>query len=87
MSQCQDLGENDAPNVDELGDEGHWTLLARQHWSKSVEPRKIRQEVIKKDIWERLQSENFEIRSLVVLENLQLLEKSVWTAQNIRTFH
>lgn len=75
MSQGRGLGGDDAPNVEELDDENHWILLARKHWSESVELKKVKPGVIKKDIWDRLDNENFEFRSLVTLENLQLLEK------------
>ena len=76
MSQRQDLRADDAPTVEELHDPGHWTSLARQHWANSVDLRRVKMEVIKNEIWDRLESENFEFRSLVTLENLQLLEKS-----------
>ncbi len=80
MAQHQGLGEDGAPGVQELDDEGHWTSLATQHWSKLVDLRKIRPEVVKKEIWDKLESLNFEFRSLVMLENLQLLEKSKFVA-------
>lgn len=34
--------------------------------------------VIKTDIWDHLESENFAFRSLVTLESLQLLEGYLW---------
>ena len=87
MSRRRDSGNVDAPGVEDLDDEGYWTLLARQHWSTLVDVRKAKQEIIKKDIWDRLEIENFEFRSLVILENLQFLEKSVSMAHNDKTSH
>ncbi len=78
MSQSRGLG-GDAPDVKELDDEDHWTFLAKKHWPELVKSRKVKPLVIKKDIWDRLENENFEFRSLVTLENLQVLEKYVST--------
>lgn len=75
MSQSRGLGGDDAPNVEELDDEDYWVLLAKKHWSESVELKKVKSGVIKKDIWDKLENENFESRSLVTLENLHLFEK------------
>ena len=75
MSQSQGFGGDDALNVEELDDEGHWTSLARQHWYEPVDLRKVKSEVIKKEIWDRLELENFDFQSLVTLENSHLLEK------------
>lgn len=75
MSQSRGLGGDDAPNIEELDDEDYWVLLAKKHWSESVELKKVKPGVIKKDIWDRLENANFESRSLVTLENLHLLEK------------
>lgn len=75
MSQGLGLGGDDTSNVEELDDENHWNLLARKHWSDSIGLKKVKPGVIKKEIWDRLDNENFEFRSLVTLENLQLLEK------------
>ena len=75
MSQHQGLSGDNAPGIQGLGNEDHWTSLARQHWSKLVGLRKVKSEVVKNEIWDRLEHENFEFRSLVILENLQLLEK------------
>ena len=50
--------------------------MAEKIWSKpSTKVRKVRGEVVKQEIWDVLEKDGFNLRSLVVLENLQLLEK------------
>ena len=64
------------PQITDSRVENQWTLLARKHWSKPVKTRKVKPDVIKKEIWDVLENEGFHISSLLLLENLQLLEKS-----------
>lgn len=52
-----------------------WTQLAHKHWSKPMKIRKVKGDVIKKEIWDVLENEGFQLSSLLVLESLQLLEK------------
>ena len=87
MSHSHEFENLNAPDVDELGDESHWTSLASKHWSEFVGIRKVKLEVIKEDIWDRLESKNFELRSLVILENLRVLEKLVSGGRNNRISH
>lgn len=57
-------------------EEGHWAQLAQKHWSKPTnKTKKIKADVIKKEIWDVLAREAFGYRSLLQLESLQLLEK------------
>jgi intron-binding protein aquarius len=63
------------PTVRDLQDDNHWVGLAKTHWLKEKQGRKLNQETIKKDIWEPLESEGFTLHSLLVLENLHILEK------------
>jgi intron-binding protein aquarius len=60
----------------DLENEEHWRRLAEQHWTApSANPRKIRTEVIKNELWDRLEKSGFDFQSLVSLENLQVLER------------
>ena len=53
-----------------------WRELAEKTWLKpSTRVRKVRAEVVKQDIWDVLEKDEFNFKSLVELENLQLLEK------------
>jgi intron-binding protein aquarius len=63
----------------ELDGELKWRQLAEKTWLKpSSKARKVRPEVVKQEIWDTLESQSFDFRSLLVLENLQLLEKYLW---------
>ena len=66
--------EDDHPDIQDFG-EGHWSTLAQKHWAKPTSTRKVKAEVIKTELWETLEKEDFRFRSLLVLESLQLLEK------------
>jgi len=63
--------------ANELGEEYRWTQLAEKHWLKPVKSKKVKPEVVKKEIWDILEQQDFQFQSLLVLENLQLLEKYV----------
>ena len=82
------MAENDHLGVGDPGNSHYWAELAGEHWaktSKSSKAKKIKPEVIKKNIWDVLEQDNFHFRSLLMLENLQLLEK--YTAFPILATH
>ena len=54
-----------------------WALLAEKHWLKSNNVKKVNPDLIKRDIWDALVLDGFDFRSLLALENLQLLERYV----------
>lgn len=62
------LDAADSPGVD------HWTRVANEYWLKASKSKRIKKDVIKSEIWDVLEKENFQFRSLLVLENLQILE-------------
>lgn len=56
--------------------------LAKQHWLKTTKrvtktkaKVKVKNEVLKQDIWDPLEREKFPLSSLLELESLQILEK------------
>lgn len=58
------------------GEESHWSELAQKHWPKPTsKTKKVKADVIKKEIWDVLEGDAFDVRSLLELERLQLLEK------------
>lgn len=69
-------GGDSRPALEDPQGENQWTQLARKHWIKPTKTRKVKSDVIKKEIWDVLENEGFEFRSLLILESLQLLEKS-----------
>jgi intron-binding protein aquarius len=71
--------DNGRPTVADLQGDGRFALLAKQHWLKStkkVGKVKVKPDVVKKEIWDALEREDFSYRSLLILENLQILERS-----------
>lgn len=67
------------PTVADLSGENHYAQLARKHWLSSTRKgTKVLQNVVKAELWDRLEQEDFAFGSLLVLENLQLLEKYLW---------
>jgi intron-binding protein aquarius len=77
-------GDNGRPTVADLQGDGHFALLAKQHWlktSKKATKVKVKPEVVKKEIWDVLEREDFSYKSLLILENLQVLERSALCRQ------
>lgn len=62
----------------EFHDESPFAQLAREHWLRpSKKAVKVKPDLIKTEIWDVLQQDNFAFKSLLSLENLQILEKFV----------
>ncbi|KAF2813676.1 uncharacterized protein BDZ99DRAFT_495326 [Mytilinidion resinicola] len=66
------------PTVADLHGENHFAQLARKHWLNPSKPTKINQKIVKEELWDELEKTDFAFGSLLVLENLQLLEKYLW---------
>ncbi|KAK0723045.1 P-loop containing nucleoside triphosphate hydrolase protein [Lasiosphaeria miniovina] len=69
------------PTTDDLEGESEFATLARQHWlktSKRATRVKVKNDVLKREIWDTLEKENFPLKSLLVLEGLQTLESYLW---------
>lgn len=67
------------PTVADLHGENHFAQVARKHWLSAKKAPKVRPEVVKKELWNELESADFAYSSLLVLENLQLLERYLWS--------
>ncbi|THC95772.1 hypothetical protein EYZ11_004769 [Aspergillus tanneri] len=65
------------PTVEDFCEGSPWVQLAKTHWLEPSKVRKVRPDAIKKDIWDPLETENFSFRSLLTLENLNILEKKL----------
>ncbi|TPX08986.1 uncharacterized protein E0L32_009565 [Thyridium curvatum] len=55
--------------------------LAKQHWLKTTKRStkvKVKNEVLKTEIWDSLEKDGFQFKSLAALESLQLLESYLW---------
>lgn len=62
------------PTVVDFREESPWVQLAKAHWL-NAKVRKAKPDVIKKQLWDPLEAEAFNWRSLLILENLNILEK------------
>lgn len=73
--------KNQTPStVTESATEGQseFAQLAKQHWlkpSKKATKVKVKNDVLKRDIWDPLEREKFPLSSLLALEGLQTLER------------
>lgn len=65
------------PTVEDFRGDNLWVKLAKTHWLETPRVRKVKPDVIKKDFWDPLEAERFSLRSLLILENLNILEKYV----------
>lgn len=77
------------PTVADLHGENHFAQLARKHWLNPSKPAKLRLNVVKEEIWDELENTEFAFGSLLVLENLQLLERYLWPGytENASNYH
>jgi len=66
------------PTVADLHGENHFAQVARKNWLTAKKTPKVRPEVVKKELWDELEKVDFAYSSLLVLENLQLLERYLW---------
>ncbi|KAI0393656.1 hypothetical protein F5Y17DRAFT_299139 [Xylariaceae sp. FL0594] len=69
------------PTVADLEGESEFAQLAKEHWLKASRRTarvKVKNEVLKKDIWDVLEKDSFPYKSLLVLEGLQTLESYLW---------
>ncbi|CEL02399.1 Putative DEAD helicases superfamily protein (Aquarius) [Aspergillus calidoustus] len=71
-------GIDSRPTVEDFRDDSPWVQLAKSHWLESSNLRKVKHDAIKKDLWDPLEAEKFSLRSLLTLENLNVLEKFLW---------
>lgn len=58
--------------------DSEFAQLAKQHWlkpSKRATKVKVKNDVLKQDIWDPLERDKFPTSSLVALEGLQILER------------
>ena len=71
-------GPESRPTVDDFRQDNQWVSLAKSLWpetSKKSRRSKIKHDTVKKDLWDPLEADGFSLRSLLTLENLNVLEK------------
>jgi len=67
--------------TDEGEGESGFATLARQYWLKTAKRTaiiKVKNEVLKSEIWDALEKDDFPVKSLQALESLQTLESYLW---------
>lgn len=62
------------PTVADLHGDNPFAQAAKRHWLKE-KPSKFKPDVLKTDFYDLLEKEEFRFKSLLILENLQFLEK------------
>ncbi|KAJ5675733.1 hypothetical protein N7462_008630 [Penicillium macrosclerotiorum] len=65
------------PTVVDFREDSPWVKLAKAHWL-DAKVRKVKPDVIEQQLWNPLEAEGFSSRSLLILENLNVLEKFLW---------
>jgi intron-binding protein aquarius len=66
------------PTIADMDGENHFAQVARKRWLSASKAPKVEPKVVKQEIWDELERQEFSTQSLALLENLQLLEKYLW---------
>ena len=69
-------GQSGRPTVEDLTGDSHLAQLARANWLTNTPPKVLPDTV--ESIWTHLTSENLSYFSLLLLEQLQALERYLW---------
>lgn len=75
VEEPENVSQNERPTVADLQGDHPFAELAKKHWLKKVTKVKVKSDVIKNEIWNVLEKEDFPYQKLLVLENLQILER------------
>lgn len=72
------VSSHSRPTVADLHGDNQYAQLAQRHWLGKSKPGKVQQKVVKEELWDSLEKEGFDYGSLLILENLQILERYLW---------
>lgn len=72
-----EAGSSGRPTIADLTGDSPLAQTARANWLTKA-PQKVIPDVVEKEIWEYLQQEDFSYFSLLLLEQLQALERYLW---------
>lgn len=78
------------PTVAEIHGDSHFAQVAQKHWLASKEPvTRAQPDFLKAELWDPLVRDQFAVSSILLLENLQLLERYLWPSfdDNASDFH
>ena len=63
------------PSTHDLVGNNPYAELARKTWLRKDFSGKVQQKILKEELWDRLEKDGFAFTSLLLLENLQTLER------------
>ncbi|TKX26436.1 pre-mRNA-splicing factor-like protein 1 [Elsinoe australis] len=66
------------PTIQDLTGDNHFAQLARKYWLGKTRVKKVQPNVVKSDLWDVLERDGFPSGSLLLLEQLQLLDRYLW---------
>ncbi|KAK1971139.1 intron-binding protein aquarius [Colletotrichum sublineola] len=74
---------DDRPTVADIEGESAFAQLAKKHWLKTSRSKraakvKVKNDVLKQEIWDILEHDGFPYKSILTLESLQTLESYLW---------
>lgn len=78
------------PTIADVEGENLFAQVAKKLWlGKKTTKVKVKPDVLKKEIWDVLEKEDFTFKSLLVLENLQILPSYLWPgySEDSSNFH
>lgn len=85
------------PTAADIDGETEFAQLANKHWLKTTRTTKratkvkvkVKNDVLKREIWDALEKDGFQYKSLLVLEGLQILESYLWPgySEDASNFH
>ncbi|KAI9704038.1 MAG: hypothetical protein M1820_005660 [Bogoriella megaspora] len=77
------------PTLEDLHGDNHYANLARKIWANKKKPPKVQPKVVKEEIWDQLEKDEFALGKLLLLEQLQLLEGYLWPGfgENASNWH
>ncbi|WQF75760.1 Putative intron-binding protein aquarius [Colletotrichum destructivum] len=82
-TRSQTKATSDRPTVADIEGESAFAQLAKKHWLKTTRSKravkvKVKNDVLKHEIWDVLERDGFPYKSILTLESLQTLESYLW---------
>ncbi|KAI3533420.1 intron-binding protein aquarius [Colletotrichum filicis] len=82
-TRSQTKATSDRPTVADIEGESAFAQLAKKHWLKTTRSKratkvKVKNDVLKQEIWDVLERDGFPYKSILTLESLQTLESYLW---------
>ncbi|KAF4550875.1 Intron-binding protein aquarius N-terminus-containing protein [Elsinoe fawcettii] len=74
----EDAGATSRPTIEDLTGDNHFAQLARKYWLGKTRVKKVQSTVVKTELWDALEKDSFPTGSLLLLEQLQLLDRYLW---------